>query len=441
MKKLVIALLSAIVTIFLSIFVTCNWPASYCDSCKLEFDLDDGVWDARRIASAIHSVPNMATAVFRGNLTDNVLSYIGTSLEERHYEINLDLGECTGLDSLPARIFKCCYGLVSISIPSSVTKIGHYAFLRCSSLRSVTISSGLSSIGLDVFDGCSELNLIAVDTANVHFKDIDGVLFSKDEKKLICYPPNKKETFYEIPASVTDINNIDFDECRNLLSIMVDAANVNFKDIDGVLFSKDGKRLISYPPGKKGTFYEIPSGVTAIEMHAFSNCTNLTAITIPSGIDTIGYYAFYNCIQLESVTIPSSVKSIGDRAFCYCRKLMSITVDTANGYYKDIDGVLFSKDERELICYPSDKKGTSYEIPDGVTWINSSAFCYSHNLTSITMPRSLMYVYDYAFLDCFNLALVNYSGTSEQWLSIIIYENGNSWLLDAIKKYDYVQGF
>ncbi len=48
----------------------------------------------------------------------------------------------------------------SFKIPSSVTSIGDYAFLRCTSLTSVTIPSGVKSIGSDAFSKCSNLKKI-----------------------------------------------------------------------------------------------------------------------------------------------------------------------------------------------------------------------------------------------------------------------------------------
>jgi hypothetical protein len=44
-----------------------------------------------------------------------------------------------------------------------------------------------------------------------------------------------------IPASVAAIGRVVFSGCQSLNAISEAAANQQFKDIDGVLFAKDGK--------------------------------------------------------------------------------------------------------------------------------------------------------------------------------------------------------
>ncbi|MBQ3041810.1 MAG: leucine-rich repeat domain-containing protein, partial [Clostridia bacterium] len=71
--------------------------------------------------------------------------------------------------------------------------------------------------------------------------------------------------------------------------------------IDGNLYSKDGKTLILYLPGKTDTSFVIPSGVTKISSSAFENCTSLSSVTIPSSVTSIGFAAFNGCTNLSSV--------------------------------------------------------------------------------------------------------------------------------------------
>ncbi len=92
-------------------------------------------------------------------------------------------------------------------------------------------------------------------------------------------------------------------ECRNLISITVEAGNPKYEDRNSnAIIEKDTNVLIS---GCKGT-------------------------TIPSGVTSIGRYAFYYS-GIESLTIPSSVTSIGDGAFV-SSNLSSVTFDTPTGW-------------------------------------------------------------------------------------------------------------
>jgi hypothetical protein len=100
----------------------------------------------------------------------------------------------------------------------------------------------------------------------------------------------------------------------------VSAENQEYKDIDGVLFTKDGKTLLCYPEGGKSA-YTIPEGVAVIGENAFWSCANLTSVTIPASVTTIGENAFRFCASLTSITIPASVAAVGDWAFRDCGSL------------------------------------------------------------------------------------------------------------------------
>jgi len=220
----------------------------------------------------------------------------------------------------------------NVTIPSNVTAIGEKAFSECDSIKSVTIPSSVISIGNEAFNAC--VNLTSVNILS-GLKTIGNWAFSS------C----GKLTNITIPSSVTSIGNVPFGSCAGLTGITVDAQNITYSSVDGVLFNKAKTNLISYPNGKKGNNYTIPSGVTSIEDWAFCFCNNLTGITIPPSVTSIGDYAFAFCDNITSITIPATVTSVGEQIFFFSNvKTVTLSRNTriADNTFSDDVRIIYS---------------------------------------------------------------------------------------------------
>ena len=84
-------------------------------------------------------------------------------------------------------------------------------------------------------------------------------------------------------------------------SIEVNQYNQYFKSIDGVLYSKDGTTIYTYPSEKKDDTFAIPEGVNNINRNAFYFNSYLKTIELPSTITKIDSDAFPNVGNLECI--------------------------------------------------------------------------------------------------------------------------------------------
>ena len=171
------------------------------------------------------------------------------------------------------------------------------------------------------------------------------------------------------------------------------------RDEFGVLYSKDGKRLLKENVELKE--YTVRKGTRVICDRAFWNCSSLTSLTLPSSLQSIGDSAFEDCNSLISLTLPSSLQSIGGGAFTGCTSLRSVI---CNKFYKVIGQMLLSADGTQVIAYWGENSEVT--IPEGVQSIGNSAFCDfcdCSSLTSLTLPSSLQSIGDCAFYGCESL--------------------------------------
>ena len=148
----------------------------------------------------------------------------------------------------------------------------------------------------------------------------------------------------------------------------------------------------------------IPNSVTYIgNYNAFYGCKNLEKINIPNSVTCINGGAFWCCESLKEITIPDSVTYIGKKVFYGCNSLKNIFVDKNNKNYSSLNGVLFNKDKTKIICYPSGKTLSHYDIPNSVISIDIDAFEDCTFLKNIILSNNVAFVENWAFLNCISL--------------------------------------
>ena len=182
---------------------------------------------------------------------------------------------------------------------------------------------------------------------------------------------------------------------------------------DGVLFSADGKTLITYPQGKGGTYtvpegteslgygsfaesgiqeVELPEGLVSIGNAAFYGCDALSRLELPQSLEQVGALAFgrqyySDGANIETVRLGPNVSSVGDHAFSGLN-LQSIEVDSANAYYQGKGGCLLNAAGDAILEAPMGM-GQVVEVPEGVVSLGAYAFYDYDEDTEFILPASL----------------------------------------------------
>lgn len=162
-----------------------------------------------------------------------------------------------------------------ITLPSSLKKIGDFAFYYCQKIEEIIIPKNVTSIGEWAFCHCQSLESV------------------------------------EIPSSVTSIGDNAFIGCTNLASLEL---SYGIKSIGNGAF----QGCTSLESVK------LPNSIESLGSEAFFECVSLTSITLPSNIEIVPPYFVANCSVLKSIEIPASVKTVWSGAFYQCKTLKSI---------------------------------------------------------------------------------------------------------------------
>ena len=128
-------------------------------------------------------------------------------------------------------------------------------------------------------------------------------------------------TSIDIPYSVLRIVDGAFKGCSAIKKFTVNENNQSYKDVDGVLFSKDNKMLVKYPAKKETAEYVISEEVSIICTEAFMDNTFLKRVFIGNFVTAISDNSFKNCTALEEVELGGNVRIIGAESFKNCPKL------------------------------------------------------------------------------------------------------------------------
>ncbi len=206
-----------------------------------------------------------------------------------------------------------------------ITVIHEYAFNCDEKLEIIRIGKDVKQIDGKSFYTCNALKQILVDDENEYYCDVDGVLYTKDMKELICYPINhdafraeqcgykeeilpesaqyeqyKKDVLtYIVPTTVEKIGKLAF----NYTTLTDIYLPEGLKTIETLGFfratSLSGVYTYSEDVTAGTTYQSLPEGLEYIGSDAFSYNQAMTYVYIPSTVTYVGHHAFWDTVYKE----------------------------------------------------------------------------------------------------------------------------------------------
>lgn len=405
--------------------------------------------------------------------------------------------------------FNNCARLSAVVMNNGVKTIGEEAFSNNLKLRYINIPKSVTSIGEDAFLGCSNLMMIDVDENNEHYKSIDGNLYTKDGKELIKCVMGNVSGELVLPSDLEVIHSKAFLDCVCLTSVVIprsvktigekafygclsltiycepaiehcewyyqnwnsiseglrcptayryekypDADGCYYVVIDGIRYGIKGDEAFVARQSCYVTEAEIKSEityrnevypVTAIDVAAFSLCSNLTRVVVPSSVTRVEQYAFLGCetvvVYCEALLKPKKWEEKWDIVGSYLGETIRCPIvwdyknstEASDGaLYTIVDGIRYKiKDgeaavTRQIIStYVADIKETityndvkyavrsiedrafsnciileSVSLPSSLRSIGKRAFEYCEELEKLKIPSEVRTIGEYAFSQC-----------------------------------------
>ena len=210
-----------------------------------------------------------------------------------------------------------------------VTEIREYAFNCDEKVEVINIGPQVTKIDAKSFYSCWKLERIEVDENNPVYCDVDGVLYTKDMKTLVCLPINHdlylaKQDGIEVDLWPGDDGYEEYK--KNYMTIVIPST---VETIGDLALNYNALSDIYLPEGLKtiGDLAFFESTLTEniytykgeSEQIIGADKINFSAenvyLSLPEGLESIGTDAFNYNQALSYMYVPSSVKYIGHHAF------------------------------------------------------------------------------------------------------------------------------
>ncbi len=269
-----------------------------------------------------------------------------------------------------------------------VTVIGNLSFEYKGVVKEIHFPKTVTEIRTNAFYGCVKCEKYVVSPDNEVYTSEDGVIYSKDMKKL-CFCPEffQGETFV-VKDGITEIGDYAFRFHQN--------------------YSASSSADYGYPLIKH---IGLPDSLTKIGSSAFSG-TKITEFIFPDSVTQIGSNILKDNAVYTKIHIGAGMKASACSSW-NSSTLKEITVSADNNELCGEENLLLSKDKKILYCVPGAMQLNTFRVPDGVETVENKAFAGnsikaidfngakviknpfeagSHYITEWVFPKSVTYV-------------------------------------------------
>lgn len=191
------------------------------------------------------------------------------------------------IESVEAGAYNRPRTLRHLIIPDSFNYVDEWAFC-CDNLRSVFIGKKMDYFDNWTFCHCKKLRYIHIDKDNPYLKQVDGMILSKDGKRVLACTKDRQQVI--IPFGVEEINHYAFSGFSRLETIILPSTLRRTRDN-------------SFSCLQKLRSVVLPEGFEICGTQSFMENENLTYIDLPSTITDLGWETFMDCSNLQTIVL------------------------------------------------------------------------------------------------------------------------------------------
>lgn len=271
-----------------------------------------------------------------------------------------------GVDETPS-------ALVSVHLPSTLTTIEQYAFVRCVSLEELIIPEGVTAIPKEMASYASSLKRVVLPSTITTIGELafrsssisDGIVIPEGCTTIASYVFKESGvTSVTLPSTIESVGNDVFYGCKSLTTVDSKSPIIGYRmfyDCDAlttVLLENTveiGEQGFCNPSDGVLNITELvlPEGLTSIGKYAFTR-SKITSLVLPSTLTTMGSNIFAGSTTLQKVVALNS--GFGEAMFMNCSNMTEVVLtENFKSFGKD---AFSSVSQTSFITYYT---GTDYE--------------------------------------------------------------------------------